>query len=267
MLTANGAKNSLLGEISVNSMLGNKTGYSVQHNSGLRQILAVLFCLLSFNVEATPQYHKLDDIRLSSENFIRSQLGISSDNADTQVKAATMDYRLRLAQCDSVIKHSLPQGHRLQGRVAVGARCTDELHRWSIFVPVTITQFTDVIVTTETVSRGEFLKANQVKKERRAVNLLHHGYIKSLPQVIGQQLKTTLSKGRVIKPNQLKRPYTIKSGQNVNILAKSALISVRIKGKALSNGRVGDRIRVKNTSTNKIVEGTVSYDGFVEIKL
>jgi len=235
-------------------------------NTALRQMLAALLSVVSITSQAA-QYHDLEDIRLSSEQFLRTELGVAADDKDIEVTAALMDYRLRLAQCDNKLTHSLPQGHRLQGRIAVGARCTDKTHRWSIFVPVTITQFADVIVTTETVSQGQFLKANQIKLERRSLNFLNNGYLKSFKQAIGQKLKTTLAKGLVVKPNNLNRPYTIKQGQNVNILAKSALISVRIKGKALSNGRVGDRIRVKNTSTNKIVEGTVTYNGFVEIKL
>jgi len=232
-----------------------------------RQVLAVVLCLLSPIAFAT-QYHDLQDIRQSSENYLLAQLGVDNkEQPDITVTAAAMDYRLRLAQCDSPLEHSLPQGHRLQGRVAVGTRCTDHNHRWAIFVPVTITQFANVIVTTETVSRGEFLKANQIKLERKSLNFLHNGYLKSMQEAIGKQLKATLAKGLVISPKQLNHPYAVKRGQNVNILAKSDLISVRIKGKALANARVGDRIRVKNTSTNKIVEGTVSYDGFVEIKL
>ncbi len=252
-----------IGESDVVSVLNkaNKLGDSV-----FRQMLAVLLGLMTVSAQAA-EYHDLQDIRLSSENFLRAQLGVDANDEDIQVKADSMDYRLRLAQCGSELKTNLPQGRKLQGRVAVGVRCTDEKRRWSIFVPVTITQFADVIVTTEMVSQGEFLKASQVKLEKRSLSLLQNGYLKSLDQAVGQQLKTTLAKGLVIKPNQLNRPYAIKFGQNVNLLAKSKLISVRIKGKALSNARIGDRIRVKNTSTNKIVEGTVTYNGFVEIKL
>lgn len=232
----------------------------------LRHILTALLCVISIGAEAV-QYHSLQEIRLSSENFLRTQLGVTVSDENTQVKAGSMDYRLRLAPCLSKLKHSLPQGHQLQGRIAVGARCDDESQRWSIFVPVTITQYANVVVTTETISRGAILKASHIKMEKRALNFLHNGYLRSAKQVIGQKLKATLAKGLVINPRQLDRPYAIKQGQNVNILAKNGLISVRIKGKALSNARIGDRIRVKNTSTNKIVEGTVAYNGFVEINL
>ena len=235
--------------------------------TAFRQGLAVGLCLFASMSQAI-QYHDLQDIRQSSENYLRTQLGVdSNNNEDITITAASMDYRLRLARCDTPLEHSLPQGHRLQGSVAIGTRCTDELHRWSVFVPVTITQFADVIVTTEAISRGDFLKASQLKLERRSLNFLHNGYLKSMKKAVGQQLKTTLAKGLVVSPRQLKRPYAIKKGQNVKILAKSDLISVSIKGKALSNARIGDRIRVKNSSTNKIVEGTVSYNGFIEIKL
>ena len=237
------------------------------NNAAFRQGLAILLCL-SATVTHAADYHDLQDIRKSSENYLRAQLGITdSTQTDTTITAAAMDYRLRLARCESPLEHSLPQGHRLQGRIAIGTRCTDKKHRWSIFVPVTVTQFADVIVTTETVSRGDFLKSTQLKLERRSLNFLHNGYLKSMKQAVGQQIKATLAKGIVVSPNQLKRPYDIKRGQNVNILAKSDTISVRIKGKALANARIGDRIRVKNISTNKIVEGTVAYNGFVEIRL
>jgi len=250
----------------VNQVLNKNNQNGEPIRTVLWQTLAALVCFIPLNAAAA-EYHSLEDIRLSSERFLLTQLNATPDNKNIQVKAAAMDYRLRLAQCESELSHSLPQGHRLQGRVAVGARCTDGSHRWSIFVPVTITQFADVIVTTETVSKGEFLKASQVKLERRSLNFLHNGYLKTLQQAIGQRLKTTLAKGLVIRPNQLNRPYDIKRGQNVNILAKSDLISVRNKGKALSDARIGDRIRVKNSSTDKIVEGTVTYNGLVEIKL
>ena len=254
------------GEYSVISVMQKANRLAKQNKTALRQTLAALLCVISISAEAL-DYHNLQDIRSSSESFIRTQLNTSVDNKNIQIKADAMDYRLRLAQCSSELKHSLPQGNRLQGRVAVGARCTDAEHRWSIFVPVTITQFANVVVTTETVSQGEFLKANQLKLEKRSLNFLHNGYLKTLKQAVGQKLKTTLAKGLVVKPNQLNRPYTIKRGQNVNLLAKSDLISVRISGKALSNARIGDRIRVKNISTNKIVEGTVTYNGSVEIRL
>jgi len=235
--------------------------------TALRQFSTAMLCLFAITAQAA-QYHDLQDIRSSSETYLRAQLGVTdTNNEDIKVTAASMDYRLRLARCDSPLEHSLPQGHRIQGRIAVGTRCTDEQHRWSIFVPVTVTQFADVVVTTEAVSRGEFLKANQLKLERRSLNFLHNGYMQSLKQAVGQQLKTTLPRGLVVNPSQLKRPYAIKRGQDVNILAKSDLISVRIKGKALANAQIGERIRVKNLSTDKIVEGTASYNGFVEIKL
>lgn len=244
--------------------------YNKQHYhrsvTALRQALAVLLCLFS-GLSQAAQYHDLQDIRKSSENYLRSQLGITDKDDDITITASAMDYRLRLAKCPIPLDHSLPQGHRLQGRVAIGTRCTDKQHRWSIFVPVTIVQFADVIVTTETISRGDFLKKDQLKLERRSLNFLHNGYFKSMQLAIGQQLKTTLAKGLVVSPKQLTRPYAIKRGQDVNILAKNSVISVRIKGKALADARIGDKIRVKNTSTNKIVEGTAVYGGFVEISL
>lgn len=235
--------------------------------ASLRQfVAALLLYVLPLSVQANT-YQPLDNIRSGSEHFLRTQLGVSADDQAIQIKAGTLDHRLRLAKCATPLQHSIPQGQRLQGRVAVSVKCIDHQNRWSIFVPVTITQFADVVVTTEAVSRGELLRASQLKLERRPLNLLQHGYLRSIKQAVGQRIKTTLARGQIVSPGQINRPYDIKQGQNVNILAKSTHFSVRIKGKALANGRIGDKIRVKNVSSNKIVEGTVTYNGYVEIGL
>jgi len=246
---------------------GNNTRRGTPRTARLWQLFAILGYGLVTPVQAAT-YHDLQDIRQSSESFIRSQLGVEAHNStDINVSSGQLDVRLRLSQCTKPLDHHLPQGRKVQGRIAVGVACNDGKNKWSIFVPVTITQYADIVVTNQPVSRGTPLEKGDLKLERRALNNLHNGYIKSLKQAQGNTLKTSLPAGAVITPSQIKRQYAIKRGQTVNILAKSRVIAVRSKGKALANARIGEKIRVKNLSTDKIVEGTVSYNGSIEIKL
>ena len=238
------------------------------HKSALfRQLLAMFACSLALSAQAG-ESHDLQNILDSSESFIRGQLGIGAENtADIIVTAGQLDPRLRLSKCGKTLNHHLPQGHKMQGRVAVGTACNDGTNKWSIFVPVTITQYAEIVVTRQPVSRGTPLGEADIQLERRALNNLHNGYLKSLKQARGNILKISLPGGAVVTPNQIKRQYAVKRGQTVNILAKSGVIAVRSKGKALANARIGEQIKVKNLSTDRIVEGTVSYNGSVEIKL
>jgi len=230
--------------------------------------LFAMFASMSVLPAQAATYHDLQDIRQSSVSFIHSQLGVSPDNStDIIVSAGQLDVRLRLSKCNKTLDHHLPQGRKVQGRIAVGVACNDGKNKWSIFVPVTITQYADIVVTSQPVSRGTPLESADLRVERRSLNNLHNGYIKSLKQAQGTILKTSLPAGAVITPNQIKRQYAIKRGQTVNILAKSRVIAVRSKGKALANARIGEKIKVKNLATDKIVEGTVSYNGSIEIKL
>ena len=65
----------IVGESSVKSVLTRTNKCGEQYHSALRQSLAAaLLCVVSITTQAA-QYHKLEDIRVSSENFLRTQLG------------------------------------------------------------------------------------------------------------------------------------------------------------------------------------------------
>lgn len=88
-----------------------------------------------------------------------------------------------------------------------------------------------------------------------------------LTQAISQLTKNTVMKGAAISPRLLKQRNRVKRGQSVIILAKNAVIQVRSQGVALSDGAIGEIIRVRNRLTKKIVEGTITSEGLVEIPL
>ena len=80
-------------------------------------------------------------------------------------------------------------------------------------------------------------------------------------------LKLTLKPGAVLSPGQLRRPPAVKRGSQVTILGRAGGIEVRMSGKALSDGARGQRIKVRNSSSSRQIEGTVIARGTVEVTL
>ncbi|MDX1334949.1 MAG: flagellar basal body P-ring formation chaperone FlgA, partial [Gammaproteobacteria bacterium] len=57
----------------------------------------------------------------------------------------------------------------------------------------------------------------------------------------------------------------VKRGQDIDLFIKTRSYEIHSSGKALSDGARGDVIRVKNSRSSKIVEGTIVGPGIVQI--
>ncbi len=212
---------------------------------------------------AKPALHSLDDIRASVKAYVESHTG---SQADTEIHIGQLDERLRLAKCSIKTEHYLPPGGKMESRFVVGTRCNGN-KRWAIYVPVKRIRYGNVVVTTRPVRRGETIAGDQVEMRRTALNDLHAGYILRLDKVLGKTAKTTLKAGTVLHSGNLKAAISVRRGEKVNILAKKGPILVKMTGKALMDGAEGQKIRVKNQFSDRIIEGTVTYDGNIRVGL
>lgn len=245
-------------------MNSNTAQFRRQYFMRIWQAFAIAFLFTAAPSTAT-EIQSLSSIRSQAEEYVKSRIDL--DPSDLEVRAEPLDVRLRLPKCSENTEAYIKGGQPLVSRVAVGIRCTNDAHRWAIFVPVTITRYAKVVVSGRRLPRGQPINKSDVKVERRAITHLNGRYLTQVNEVTGHLAKRSLEKGKILYPSLLKRQNLVKRGQNVIILAENPIIQVRSKGVALANGRAGEKIRVRNTSTKKIVEGTITSEGYVKILL
>ena len=77
--------------------------------------------------------------------------------------------------------------------------------------------------------------------------------------------KRALSEGTELRPTMLKKPVVIKRGDQTVITAGSGGLLVRMSGKALEDGVLGEQIRVQNLTSKRTIQGEVQSDGSVSI--
>ena len=113
-------------------------------------------------------------------------------------------------------------------------------------------------------SRYEELLADKVD---RVCDLArqHRGYFQSPERVIGKKLKRGLARSGVLTPRMLTSEKLVKRGSEVLILARGGEFSVRMKGKALRDGGLGERIEVRNSSSGRKLSAIVIQSGMVEV--
>jgi len=218
------------------------------------------FCTLlcvTGTVGATPR-QSLDEVEQVAEAFVEESVGGAG------ATASPLDRRLTLAACTTPLEPFLRPGARVRSRTVVGVRCTGEAP-WKIYVPVTLSVEADVLVLDRALPRGHRLEAADFRLERRDVSRLVGGYASEAAAVVGQKLKRSLPAGAILEPALLEARRLVQRGQTVTLAASRPGIDIRVEGEALADGRLNERIRVRNASSGRIVEGLVRSPEVVEI--
>jgi len=212
------------------------------------------------------------EIRLQSHESIVAVIKalIESDfrqkNQDFQVEPVKLDSRLQLPLCDRPLGAFLLPGQRESGFLSVGVRCEGG-HPWTLYNKVRVKAYRDVVVLKNAVRQGSMLTEADLGLEKRDLAALRGSYFTSFDPIVNRPVKRTLAAGAVLSPEWLSVPKMIRRGQKVIIQAESSHFAVKMSGQALSDGEAGQRIRVRNDQSARIVEGTVAGPGLVLIAL
>jgi flagella basal body P-ring formation protein FlgA len=187
-------------------------------------------------------------------------------SAPPEVQAGRLDNRLRLAACELPLQTFSPPGKRMLGKVTVGVRCEGE-KPWTLYVPVTVAVMSQVVVAKTELTRGSIITREDLKLEQRDIARLHRGYLDSLEKAIGKTVKYSVRPNQVVTPSRVESPLAVKRNGRVTILAANSSVQVRMSGTALENGSIGERIRVKNRSSNRELEARVIEQGVVQVTM
>ena len=138
---------------------------------------------------------------------------------------------------------------------------------WSLYVPVSVKHYQPVVVLARPVAPGSILTSDDLRLEDRSVNGLVSGYFSHPDQVIGKQMRRSMGVGQAVSRMAVLAPKLVSRGERVIVLAGLKGLEVRVEGTVLMDGAVGDRVRVRNERSQRVVEGTLAPDGTVRVRM
>ncbi|AFJ02603.1 Flagellar basal-body P-ring formation protein FlgA [Methylophaga frappieri] len=180
------------------------------------------------------------------------------------VSVDSLDKRLRLQRCDSDLETFTNNDQLRSGKLTVGVRCHQPV-AWTVYVPATIEVMRAVAVTTRPLSADHIMTADDVKLANQNILTMRSGYSTDMQSLIGQQLKSPLAMGAVLSKRQFKPQHLVQKGQLITLVSAVGNMEVRVKGEAMADAEMGQRVRVKNTRSERIVEGVVDAAGVVRV--
>lgn len=171
---------------------------------------------------------------------------------------------LKLARCGNAIGATRAPGLQVQGRVLIELRC-NAAPAWHLYVPIKVVGTSAVVLAAHALVAGTVLTAKDLTVEQRDVLSLPPGYLDDPAIAIGLTAGRGISGGAIVTNQQLLGNQAIQRGQSVTLVADAGGISVRMAGRALSDGFVNQRVKVENLSSGKTVEGIARGAQVVEI--
>ena len=173
---------------------------------------------------------------------------------------------LEKQECDDLI-FSRPQANSAPvGRISYRIECTAP-SSWQSRATARIQLWTNIVVASRTLQRNEKLSHDMLKTESVDLSTLNRDPIMTMDKILGMSVKRRIQQGNAISWSLLENPEIVKRGDIVTLLIRANGFSASAQGTAMENGIKGQQIKVKNSSSDKIVEGIVIESGVVETKL
>jgi flagella basal body P-ring formation protein FlgA len=183
-----------------------------------------------------------------------------------QVMVEQLDSRLRLQSCNTDLVAFSTTPEVGAGNQTIGVKCNSPV-AWTVYVPVKIKVMMPVVVATRGLSAKHIITPDDVRVETQDIASMRKGYIENPEQVIGHQLRYPVALGSVMNPTNLIAQKVVRRGEQIMLVAGIGGMEVRMAGTALSDAQFGQRIRVKNVSSKRIVEGVVDGPGVVRVTM
>lgn len=218
---------------------------------------------LLITAAAASGLHPLDGVRAAAE---QEALRLVGEVTDTGTAAsASLDSRLRLPSCSAALTTRAAAGTHAAGRVTIEVACPTPT--WRVFVPVAIQARIAVMVAARPLAARTALTASDLRPSERDLAALPYGHFRAPADLIGQELVRPLTQGEVLTPQVVRSLPLVRRGQSVIVVARSGQLSVRAQGEALAAAGLDQRIRVRNLSSGRNVEGVVRGPDLVEVPL
>lgn len=172
---------------------------------------------------------------------------------------------------------SLPEGEVQLVILKPNRGITPGLHRFLIGIQVNgreearswvdseVRVFADVVVASQPLARYDALTAEKVRLERRNLGELPSQPLTSLEDLEGKQMTRPVEVNQVVTAAMVDLPRVVRRGSVVTLVYESAGLHVEIPGRATEAGRIGDRIRVENPTSGRVIEGQIVDDRTVKV--
>lgn len=134
---------------------------------------------------------------------------------------------------------------------------------WQFNVTVRPDVSVPVVMPKSLIARDTVITADDLQLKKFNISGQREGLMMNMDEAIGLTSKRALQPGKPLTRSELVLPVLVKRDQPVMIVSRTAGITASMPGVALKNGRKGDVIKIRNSSSQRVISGVVDDTGVV----
>jgi flagella basal body P-ring formation protein FlgA len=136
-----------------------------------------------------------------------------------------------------------------------------------IVIPISgrVTVKRDVAIFAHKLEAGTIVNAGDLDWMTLTDDRITPDMITDASEAVGREVRRETPEGEPIHARDLSAPRLVKRGSLVTLKVETPLLLVTAQGRALQDGQAGEVVRVVNTQSNRVVEGTVASAGVVAV--
>jgi len=210
----------------------------------------------------------LQQLEAAAKTFLKSEIEktlAKPEITTIEISIRPLDARLRLAACDNNLTFER-KNTQIQQRTSIRARCQGE-KPWSTFVMANISLMQPVAVVKGELPRMHILTHDDLTTVVRDIASLRGGFHSDIDGLVGMQIKRNARAGNVVYNSQLQLPDIINKGDLVTVHTRRGSLVVSAPGVAMNSGSKGEKIRVENQRSARIIQARITGPGSVEVIL
>ncbi len=203
---------------------------------------------------------------LVKEFIIEEMTQAGLDSSELEIHPQRISQRLKLPACRqplTLFKEGAKSG--FYGRNTVKVVCNQP--NWGFYTSVTVKAYGEVLTAALPIAKDEIITEEHFQVTRLDRTKITGNSVIDPKDILGLSAKRPIRQGQVLKAQQFDQPLLVKRGDGVIIQAVGKGMTISTAGEALSHGRLGENIRVKNIKSEREIIAKVKDKDTVVVML
>ena len=230
--------------------------------------LAGVIFLLPFWTTVEARMLEASEVANVAVGEVYRQADVQPGDDRVQVRVISLPERLEVPEGEVKLQVDLLYGLRYNApTVARVVAMQDTQKVGQAILRLDVRQYQEVVVAARMLPGKTLLQLGDLKKIRLETGRLPNGFLLDSSKALGQQLQRPLRSGEVLMDSMLLQPLAMRRGAAITIQVRQGEMLVSAAGEALQDGSIGQRIRVQNFVSKRIVTAKVIDEATVEVAL
>ena len=215
------------------------------------KIRILLTFFTAFNASAIE--YAINDLLESGKDYVQHQLKDTYPESDTRISVQNFK-KPSTYKCEQKPEFVFDQHTNSLQKGILYISCENS---WQMRIPLAINIYKEVVVAKTGLARNQVMSKDDVALHKLDITRTQEGFTTNLDDVIGKKIMRSHKIYQAISTKFLREPTVVKRGSLVEIRLKTAQLQINMPGMAEESGALFEVIRVKNLSSNKVVNAKI----------